>query len=330
MVLIWGVGMISRDLFGYPILPKIDIVRVPYMGSKKAIAIMLFKSMLDLKPNAKYFVDLFGGGGTMAFTAHQIGLKVIYNEKQTSLVNFIQYIFDRIKSGERSKFGIFPEDFYKFIDREEFIRVKNENSIYGQFARICYSFGNNQKNYLFAEIESLKKLGHNIVIYQCKKSLEEFNQLTNSSFILSTKKNWNERRLDFMRQFSRERRDKKEEQLQQLEQLGRLQQLEELGRLQQLDNIRLFNLDYKDVIIDTPREETIVYLDPPYRGTGEYLEKGICYDELDNYFRNSLYTCFMSEYDAPFKSVMEIEKRSLMNNSKNSKKYTIEHLYINS
>jgi len=76
--------MISRDLFGYPILPKIDILRIPYMGSKNAIAIMLFKSMLDLKPRAKYFVDLFGGGGAMAFTAHQIGLKVIYNEKQTT------------------------------------------------------------------------------------------------------------------------------------------------------------------------------------------------------------------------------------------------------
>ena len=126
-----------------------------------------------------------------------------------------------------------------------------------------------------------------------------------------------------MNQFSRERRDKNEEQLQQLEQLQRLQQL------QQLDNIQLFNLDYKDVIIDTPPEETIVYLDPPYRGTGKYLEKSICYDELDNYFRSSPYTCFMSEYNAPFESVMEIEKRSLMKNSNNSKKYAIEQLYIN-
>ena len=320
------IKMIKRDLFGYPILPEFKILRIPYMGSKNSIAIQLFKRMLDLKPEAKYFVDLFGGGGAMAFTAHQIGLKVIYNEKQTSLVNFIQYIFDRIKKGERSKFGIFPEEFYKFIDREEFLRVKNEDSIYAQFARICYSFGNSQKSYLFGEIESLKKLGHNIIIYQCKDSLKKFNQLTNSNFILSTKKTWNERRLDFMRQFSRERRDKKEEQLQQLE---RLQQLEQLQQLQQVDNIQLFNLDYKDVIINTPPEETIVYLDPPYRGTGKYLEKGICYDELDNYFRSSPYTCFMSEYNAPFDSVMEIEKRSLMVNSENSKKYALEQLYIN-
>ena len=325
----------ERDLFGYPVLPEFKILRIPYMGSKNSIAIQLFKRMLDLKPEAKYFVDLFGGGGAMAFTAHQIGLKVTYNEKQTSLVNFIQYIFDRIKSGERSKFGIFPEEFYKFIDREEFVRVKNEDSIYAQFARICYSFGNNQRSYLFGNIEELKHLGHDIVIYQCKDSLKEFNKLTNSNFILSTKKTWNERRLDFMNQFSRERRDKKEEQLEQLQRLQRLQQLQQLQQLQrlqqlqQLDNIQLFNLDYKDVIIDTPPSETIVYLDPPYRGTGKYLEKSICYDELDNYFRSSPYTCFMSEYNAPFESVMEIEKRSLMENSNSSKKYAIEQLYIN-
>ena len=322
----------ERDLFGYPILPEFKILRIPYMGSKNSIAIQLFKRMLDLKPEAKYFVDLFGGGVAMAFTAHQIGLKVIYNEKQTSLVNFIQYIFDRIKSGERSKFGIFPEEFYKFIDQEEFIRVKNEDSIYAQFARICYSFGNNQRSYLFGNIEELKHLGHDIVIYQCKDSLKEFNKLTNSNFILSTKKTWNERRLDFVNQFSRERRDKKEELLEQLErlqQLERLEQLEQLQRLQQLDNIQLFNLDYKDVIIDTLPSETIVYLDPPYRGTSKYLEKSICYDELDNYFRSSPYTCFMSEYNAPFESVMEIEKRSLMENSNSSKKYAIEQLYIN-
>jgi hypothetical protein len=37
----------------------------------------------------------------------------------------------------------------------------------------------------------------------------------------------------------------------------------------------------------------------------------------------------MSEYNAPFESIMEIEKRSLMVNSSNSKKYALEQLYIN-
>jgi site-specific DNA-adenine methylase len=323
---------IKRDLFGYPILPDIKILRIPYMGSKNSIAIMLLKRMLDLKPQAKYFVDLFGGGGAMAFTAHQIGLQVIYNEKQTSLVNFIKYIFDRIKHNKKGKFGLFPDDFYKFITREEFEVLKNEDSIKGQFARICYSFGNNQRSYLFGkDIEKAKELGHNIVMYQCEDSLKEFNKITNYDFVLSDKTKWNSRRLDYIRQFSREARDKKEdllERLQQLEQLQRLEQLERLERLERLNNIQLFNLDYKDLIIDTPIEETIVYLDPPYRGTEKYIE-GLDHDELDEYFRSSPYTCFMSEYNAPFESVLEIEKRSLLDNSNNSKKYALEQLYIN-
>jgi site-specific DNA-adenine methylase len=323
------VSMIERDLFGYPILPNVDILRIPYMGSKNSIAIMLLKRMLDLKPQAKYFVDLFGGGGSMAFTAHQIGLKVIYNEKQTSLVNFIKYIFDRIKHNKKGKFGLFPDDFYKFITREEFEVLKNEDSIKGQFVRICYSFGNNQRSYLFGkDIEKAKELGHNIVMYQCEDSLKEFNKITNSDFVLSDKTTWNSRRLDFMSQIKDRPPHKELEQLERLQQLERLEQLEQLERLEQLDNIKLFNLDYKDVIIDTPIEETIVYLDPPYRGTAKYIE-GLDHDELDEYFRSSPYTCFMSEYNAPFESVLEIEKRSLLVNSNNSKKYALEQLYIN-
>lgn len=99
--------MINFDLFRKPIIPKLDIYRVPYMGSKNKIALQLFEKMLEIKPKAKYFYDLFGGGGSMSFTALQLGLNVVYNEKQTNLVNFIKYIFERIKSNKKGKFGIF-------------------------------------------------------------------------------------------------------------------------------------------------------------------------------------------------------------------------------
>ena len=90
----------------------------------------------------------------------------------------------------------------------------------------------------------------------------------------------------------------------------------------------MLNLDYKDVEINTPEEETIVYLDPPYRGTAKYIE-GLNHDELDDYFKSSPYTCFMSEYNAPFESVMEIEKLSLLDNSQEKTKVALEKLYIN-
>ena len=339
-------------------------IRVPYMGSKQLICRKLILEMIKHKPNAKYFVDLFGGGGSMSFMASQMGFSVVYNELQTSLVEFIKYIFERIKNNEKSKFGIFPEEFYNFVDRDTFYKVKNDNTIFAQFCRICYSFGNNQRSYAFTKegnLELNKKLGHNIVMFQCENSLKEFNELNNTRFTISNKKAWNERRLDFKIEwnmqikeceflknaisdgFCKNLRDlrtgqKKEKyiELKQsdrgLQRLEQLEQLEQLERLQQLEQQRIcfFNLDYKNVIINTPIEETIVYIDGPYRNTSKYIEgKDFNYLELDDWFRNNKYTCFMSEYDAPHKCIFETTKSSHLLNKRDCHKKVIEKLYIN-
>jgi len=304
--------MINFDIFGKPYFGKVEPLRIPYMGSKRKIAEQLFQKMLEIKPNAKYFFDLFGGGGAMSFFAVQLGLKTYYNEKQKGLVDLINYILQRARNGEKGQYGIFPDDFYDFIDREKFKILKNEDSIKGQFARICYSFGNNQKDYLFGDIEELKHLAHNIVVFRNENALAEFNQKTNSNFVLSKKESWNERRFDFMAQVIR------------LD----LEQLQQLERLEHLPAFTITNLDFQDVKIETPIEETIIYLDPPYRGTTEYKEIALV-DDIDNFFRNSPFACFMSEYNAPFNSVLEIRKESLLNNTGAKKKFIIEKLFWN-
>ena len=311
--------MINFDFFGKPYFNEVLPLRIPYMGSKRKICNELFQKMLEIKPNAKYFFDLFGGGGSMSFFALQIGLKTHYNEKQKGLVDLINYILDRSKNKQSGKFGIFPDDFYKFITREEFAVLKDEDSIKGQFARICYSFGNNQKDYLFGDIEELKRLAHDIVVFRNENALAEFNQKNNSNFVLSGKKTWNERRLDFMAQIPRASK---------IEQLQQLQQLERLEQLERLPAFSISNLDFQEVKIETPVVETIIYLDPPYRGTCGYLE-GVLHSEIDSYFLNSPYSCFMSEYNAPFDSVLEIKKESLLNNTKAEKKFVIEKLFYN-
>ena len=311
--------MINFDFFGKPYFNEVLPLRIPYMGSKRKICNELFQKMLEIKPNAKYFFDLFGGGGSMSFFALQIGLKTHYNEKQKGLVDLINYILDRSKNKQSGKFGIFPDDFYKFITREEFAVLKDEDSIKGQFARICYSFGNNQKDYLFGDIEELKRLAHDIVVFRNENALAEFNQKNNSNFVLSGKKTWNERRLDFMAQIPRASK---------IEQLERLQQLEQLEQLERLPAFSISNLDFQEVKIETPVAETIIYLDPPYRGAYGYLEE-VLHSEIDSYFLNSPYSCFMSEYNAPFDSVLEIKKESLLNNTKAEKKVVIEKLFYN-
>ena len=316
------------DLFGRRKMPEVEQLRIPYMGSKNKIATQLMRKILDEKPRAKYFVDLFGGGGSMSFTALQIGLKAHYNEKQTSLFNFIDYILKRIKTGQKGKFGLFPDDFYKFITREEFSELKKEDSIKGQFVRICYSFGNNQKGYLFGDIEKTKHLAHDIVMFRCEDSLKEFNELHQVNYTISNAETWSERRLHHKKEWNRHMKIKDYSKLEELQRLQRLQQLERLEQLQPLNNLTLTNLDYKDVKIETPIDETIVYLDPPYRGTAKYIED-VFHDEIDNYFKSSPYTCFMSEYKAPFKSILELKKAKLMNSMKEERSYALEQLYIN-
>ena len=322
------------DLLGNIVIPKdIKNFNIPYMGSKNKIAVDLLREMLKVKPRAKYFYDLCGGGGSMSFTASQLGLKTHYNELQTSLVKFIDYIFNRLEKGLKGQYGLFPDDFYKFIDREEFMKLKNEDSIKGQFARICYSFGNNQKDYLFGDIEKTKHLAYDIVMFRCEKSLKELNNLLGTDIKISNLPTWNERRLNFAKQV-KDRKYHEIEQLQRLEQLEQLRQLQQLQQLQQLERLQpIFttsNLSYKEVKIDTPIDETIIYIDPPYRNTAKYIEgKDFNYKELDQWFLDNKYTCFMSEYNAPHKVLFEIDKLSLFDNSKEKKKVVKEKLYIN-
>jgi 16S rRNA G966 N2-methylase RsmD len=314
------------DLFGNVIIPEnIKNLRIPYMGSKNKIAIDLLREMLKVKPKAKYFYDLFGGGGSMSFTASQIGLKTHYNELQSSLVKFMDYILNRLEKGLKGQYGLFPDDFYKFIDREEFMKLKDEDSIKGQFARICYSFGNNQKGYLFGDIEETKHLAHNIVMFRCEKSLRKFNKLNKVNYTISNAKTWNERRLHHKDEWRQHMKTKDYSKLECLQQLERLQNLEQLEPI-----FTTSNLSYKEVKINTPIEETIIYIDPPYRNTAKYIEgKDFNYKELDQWFLDNKYTCFMSEYNAPHKVLFEIDKFSLLNNSKEKRKVVKEKLYIN-
>ena len=158
-------------------------------------------------------------------------------------------------------------------------------------------------------------------MFKCEESLIELNGLLNTNIKISNLPTWNLRRLDFMKQV----KDKKYKELERLEQLERLQQLEQLQPI-----FTTSNLSYKEVKINTPIDETIIYLDPPYRNTAKYIEgKDFNYKELDQWFLDNKYTCFMSEYNAPHKVIFEIDKFSLMDNSQEKKKVVKEKLYIN-
>jgi len=214
---------------------------LPYMGSKRKIAEELFDVMLRIKPGAKYFYDLFGGGGAMSFHAIQRGLKVIYNDLDTDMAALMNFIISRIRNGERSKHGLLPEDWYKFITKDEFDEIKKQSGSYAQFVRICYSFGNTCKSYLYRkELEIIKHLLHDVVVYQGDSSLMKLRDaLCDDNIEMPTDADWNSRRLTLMRQIKSLGHHRGHAKVQNLECIRQIQNLACIRQIENLARIRL-------------------------------------------------------------------------------------------
>jgi site-specific DNA-adenine methylase len=134
---------------------------MPYMGSKRKLSKPIIDYIIYNNPNAKYFYDLFGGGGAISFEALQRSQfkEVNYNELNTGIVELLKKIRNE---------GV-TEDFYQWVSRETFNKHKNDNDWFGGLLKTCWSFGNNQSGYLFGKyVELNKSLGHNYVLNKLK------------------------------------------------------------------------------------------------------------------------------------------------------------------
>ena len=110
--------------------------------------------------------------------------------------------------------------------------------------------------------------------------------------------------------------------------LQRLQKLQQLQRLEQLKDLSISNLSYENVIIDTPEDETILYLDPPYHGTASY-NSTLDFKKLKTFIKESKFKIYLSEYKNTYdlKLVKEFKHRSILSPSSNNE--VIEKLYCN-
>ena len=144
------------------------------MGSKRKIAKPILDYICANNPNAKYFFDLFGGGGAISFEAlkRKQFKEVHYNELNTGIVELLKKI---------RKDGV-TNEFYRWVTREDFKKRYKEPTWFGGFLATCWSFGNNQKDYLYGkEIENDKKFYHDVCVNLCKDSLERLNELTGAN-----------------------------------------------------------------------------------------------------------------------------------------------------
>lgn len=282
---------------------------IPYMGSKRKLAKPILDYICAQNPNAKYFYDLFGGGGAISFEAlkRKQFEKVQYNELNTGVVELLKKIRND---------GVTP-DFYKWVSRDEFNAHKKDPTWYGGLLATCWSFGNNQRCYLYGkEIEYKKLLYHNVCVNLCIDSLRELNNLgANIPIKVFEVKGIQERRL-FCKKFFNKRLD-----------FQHLEQLQHLERLQHLQHLEISNLSYENVIIDTPINETVIYCDPPYKGTRKY-QKDISHNDFLEYVKSSPYKIYVSSYDFDLPCVFSMQHRSTLSAINNSKK-VLENLYCN-
>lgn len=133
---------------------------VPYQGSKNRIA----NDIVGLLPEGQRFVDLFAGGCAITHAAMLSGKYKRF--LCDDLYPYGSNLFKNALNGEYSK----PE-YLRWISREDFFKEKDTDD----FVKMCYSFGNNGKDYMYSKkLEPLKKGFHYAVVFNDWTYLEQY------------------------------------------------------------------------------------------------------------------------------------------------------------
>lgn len=354
---------------------------IPYKGSKRKISHLILQEIRKHAPQAKYFYDMFGGGGAMALNAHYNGYKAHYNELDKDVYVYMKFLISQLQN-KKGKYGILPDEWYRFITKAEFDKIKADKtpSAYRSFVLLNYSFGNDWNTYFCNEYkQTFKQKGHYLMLDNDKECAEWgdnhfkekgsvvgiYNHLHSEIY---PSLNWRERRAYFvdltlkleaisvarianlfqkksnadtykaLKDISQKdlcrlidkhnphlpKKNYKGTQGKGLTELKRLQQLEQLQQLERLEQLELIthtNLDYAEVKIITPPQDTIIYADPPYANTSEYKLCGNSFD-YERFYQWCIdkarqgYSVFISEYNMPqdrFKEVWSKETYASFN-----------------
>lgn len=282
------------------------------MGSKNLIA----ERLVSQFPRAEYFVDLFAGGCAMTHAAFLSGKfkKFICNDLDFRGVElFKQAVSGKFKNENR---WISRDDFYKLKDSDLYVRF-------------CWSFGNNQKDYLYSkQRERQKRALHYAILFDDWVEFYElfpdiYNEVAKEIlFVTDVKTRYSIIRRCFASQ--------KMQRLKRLESLESLERLQSLERLESLQSIETIKMDYRKVVIPY---DSVVYADPPYKGKKSYSVK-FDSDLFFDWCRNQNFPIYISEYDAPkdFKAVFEINKINCFcatKNFTNKEKIFLHERFVN-
>lgn len=296
------------------------------MGSKRKIATQIVSKIVADNPGIKYFYDLFGGGGSISaamlrhrdvFMEHRP--QVFYNEKNPAIVALMQKLKD----------GVTLDELTGWVSKEEHKEKSNQETWDSALCQICWSFGSDQTGgYLYGtDIKGYKTEYHNALVDPSRGvSLlcEEIKKRTGFDIRLTTK---NTGLFDMYHELHHQiNQTTGNTSLAMLEHLGRIKRVFDYRSVATSSRFNISNLSYENVKIDTPIDQTVIYLDPPYRNTSGYAND-IDHERLDQWVINNPYKVYVSEYEFPgLKPILSIEKRStVVDNSK----VATEHLFCN-
>lgn len=304
---------------------------VGYQGSKNRIA----EKLMNVLPSGNRFVDLFSGGCAMTHCAMLSGK---YNEYLCNdLYPHAQNLFQQAIST-----GFDDPKYLRWISREDFFKYKDSDD----FVRCCWSFGYNQKDYMYGKnIEPFKKALHYACVYD---DWSYFKYTTVADEVVQKLKDCvdgipvlqvNERRLKMTQIVRYKERITTGSILQNIDRLNNVMSidrqcivniwiLDRLKSIQQTDqNITFTSMDYRNY---EHKEGDVVYCDPPYKGVQKYNEATFDHNAFYEWVRTRDYPVYFSEYSAQddFVSVFNTNITKLMSGGKSAHNKATEHLFI--
>ncbi len=112
---------------------------IPYMGSKQKLVDNIVPFILNRHPDTTDFYDVFGGGGSVSlYTVRKYPkISVHYNELSKAVGSLMQYL----KDGRELPL--------RFVTRHKFDSKYGGDDWYAGFLQTCWTFGNNQRSYLY-------------------------------------------------------------------------------------------------------------------------------------------------------------------------------------
>lgn len=300
---------------------------VPYMGSKAGSASTILRVIRAYCPKATAIYDVFCGGFAISEEALKMGLDVYASDLNEAVVNLEREVLFGNCIDPKTGKSIFEEP--RFISRQEFEALKDDESWFAGYVKCIWSFGNNNnKGYLYSsENEKLKSAAHHLIVFrEPQESLPIPMAIQRKIAQLKT---WEGRR-KALGYYARQKTKKPPLRCQELERLRSLENLQRLRSPENLQRLRsLENRSYDDVSIEPG---AIIYCDPPYINTATYVANKSTFDHRRFYEwcreKSKTNPVFVSEYQCPedFKCIYEFERRQLL--SKGDTKFNEKLFYI--